>query len=38
MKKGPFLKLQYGAADRRRVGGVASVKLREIDDCWHCGW
>ena len=35
---GPLLKLQYGAADRRRVGGVVSVKLKEIDDCWHCDW
>jgi gamma-glutamyltranspeptidase/glutathione hydrolase len=34
----PFGKLQYGAADRRRVGGVVTVKLKEIEDCWHCGW
>ena len=34
----PFGKLQYGAADRRRVGGEVSVKLKEIDDCRHCGW
>ena len=34
----PLGKIQYGAADRRRVGGVVSVRLKEIDDCWHCGW
>lgn len=32
----PFKKLQYGGADRRRVGGVVTVKLKEIDNCWHC--
>ena len=32
----PFAKLQYGGADRRRVGGVVTVKLKEIDNCWHC--
>ena len=34
----PVGKLQYGAADRRRVGGVVTVKLKEIEDCRHCGW
>ncbi|WP_372677621.1 gamma-glutamyltransferase [Desulfosarcina sp.] len=34
----PFGKLQYGGADRRRVGGVVSVRLKEIDDCWRCDW
>jgi gamma-glutamyltranspeptidase len=34
----PFGKLQYGAADRRRVGGVVTVKRKEIEDCRHCGW
>ena len=34
----PIGKLQHGAADRRRVGGVVSVKLKETEDCWHCGW
>ena len=34
----PVGKLQYGAADRRRVGAVVSVKLKEIDNCRHCGW
>lgn len=32
----PFNKLQYGGADRRRVGGVVTVKLKEIDNCWDC--
>jgi gamma-glutamyltranspeptidase/glutathione hydrolase len=34
----PVDNLQYGAADRRRVGGVVTVKLKEIEDCWYCGW
>jgi len=34
----PVGKLQYGAADRRRVGGVVTVKLKEIEECRHCGW
>jgi hypothetical protein len=29
-------KIQYGAADRRRVGAVVTVKLSEIDNCRHC--
>ena len=33
----PIGKLQYGAADRRRVGAVVTVKLKEIDNCRHCG-
>jgi gamma-glutamyltranspeptidase/glutathione hydrolase len=32
----PFNKLQYGGADRRRVGGVVTVKKKEIDNCWYC--
>lgn len=34
----PRDKLQYGAADRRRVGAVVTVKLKEIKHCRHCGW
>lgn len=34
----PFGRFQYGGADRRRVGGVVTVKLKEIDKCWHCDW
>jgi len=34
----PVGKLQYGAADRRRVGSVVPVTLKEIKDCRHCGW
>jgi len=34
----PVGKLQYGAADRRRVGAVVTVKLKEIENCRHCGW
>jgi gamma-glutamyltranspeptidase/glutathione hydrolase len=33
----PLGKLQYGAADRRRVGGVVTVQLEEIENSWHDG-
>ena len=32
----PLTGLQYGGADRRRVGGVETIRLKEIDDCRYC--